>query len=337
VTRRAATTIAAGAFAALSVAHAQVPQTQVRKPEDQVFRAAVEMVSLNVTVVDAKNRYITDLTRDDFIVVLRWEVVGYLVTCLGAGVVIWSLNTLSPPGWIAILLTLCVVGLFARTLIEEAIAAEDLNKVHLMQSVVTGNVSLQTAFEQIEQFAYRLIDWDDMRVYRVEGGTATLAYHGRIGRPGRGEPDQSLDPVRQRVVADGHVAVLGDARREVGMRSNRVASVVIQPLKFAEEVIGTLEILHRKERFYRNRDVAALTAVAGQISSKSKDPVVPTSKGPSTSMRSMLVQAVIFAMSIMKANTSPGGRSISIEIDVFATAVSIVHQLTTFNIAKESR
>jgi VWFA-related protein len=69
VTRRAATTIAAGAFAALSVAHAQVPQTQVRKPEDQVFRAAVEMVSLNVTVVDAKNRYITDLTRDDFIVV----------------------------------------------------------------------------------------------------------------------------------------------------------------------------------------------------------------------------------------------------------------------------
>ena len=206
------------------------------------------------------------LPLEERLFILRWEVVGYLVTCLGTGVVVWSLNTLSPPGWVAILLTLGVIGLFARTLIEEAIAAEDLNKVHLMQSVVTGNVSLQTAFEQIEQFAYRLIDWDDLRVYRVERGTATLAYHGRIGRPGRGEPDQSLDPVRHRVVQDGQVAVLGDARREVGIRSNRVASVVIQPLKFAEEVIGTLEILHRKERFYRTRDVAALTAVAGQIS-----------------------------------------------------------------------
>ena len=206
------------------------------------------------------------LPLEERLFILRWEVVGYLVTCLGTGVVIWSLNTLSPPGWFAVLLTLGVIGLFARTLIEEAIAAEDLNKVHLMQTVVTGNVSLQTAFEQIEQFAYRLIDWDDLRVYRVENGNATLAYHGRIGRPGRGEPDQSLDPVRHRVVQDGQVAVLGDARREVGIRSNRVASVVIQPLKFADQVIGTLEILHRKERFYRNRDVAALTAVAGQIS-----------------------------------------------------------------------
>jgi len=123
------------------------------------------------------------LPLEERLFVLRWEVVGYLVTCLGAGIVIWSLNTLSPAGWVAILLTLGVIGLFARTLIEEAIAAEDLNKVHLMQSVVTGNVSLQTAFEQIEQFAYRLIDWDDLRVYRVEGHEATLAYHGRISGP----------------------------------------------------------------------------------------------------------------------------------------------------------
>ena len=207
------------------------------------------------------------LPLEERLFILRWEVVGYLVTCLGAGVVIWSLNTLSPPGWIAVLVTLCVVGLFARTLIEEAIAAEDLNKVHLMQSVVTGNVSLQTAFEQIEQFAYRLIDWDDMRVYRVEGGTgdARVPWPHRTSRSWRARSvARSGAPARGR--GTGQVAVLGDARREVGMRSNRVASVVIQPLKFAEEVIGTLEILHRKERFYRNRDVAALTAVAGQIS-----------------------------------------------------------------------
>jgi len=38
----------------------------IRKPADQIFRATVEMVSLNVTVVDGQNRYVTDLDRGDF-------------------------------------------------------------------------------------------------------------------------------------------------------------------------------------------------------------------------------------------------------------------------------
>jgi methyl-accepting chemotaxis protein len=207
------------------------------------------------------------LPLEERLFILRWEVVGFLVTCAGAGAVVWSLQTLSPTGWLAILLTLSVIGLFARTLIDEAIAAEDLNKVHLMQSVVTGNVTLQTAFERIEQFAYRLIDWDDFRIYRlIELGQPQLAYHGRIGRPGRGEPDETLDPARAKVLQEGQIVVLGDARREAGTRNTKVVSVAIQPLKFAEEVIGTLEIFHRKERFYRSRDIAALTAIAGQIS-----------------------------------------------------------------------
>ncbi len=36
--------------------------------KNQVFRASVEMVSLNVTVVDSQGRYITDLGQDDFAV-----------------------------------------------------------------------------------------------------------------------------------------------------------------------------------------------------------------------------------------------------------------------------
>lgn len=39
---------------------------QVRRPADQVFRAEVEMVSLNVTVTDQQNHYLTDLTQQDF-------------------------------------------------------------------------------------------------------------------------------------------------------------------------------------------------------------------------------------------------------------------------------
>ena len=38
----------------------------IRKPADQIFRATVDMVSLNVTVVDSENRYVTDLDKGDF-------------------------------------------------------------------------------------------------------------------------------------------------------------------------------------------------------------------------------------------------------------------------------
>ena len=42
---------------------AQAPASQ---DKSQVFRAGVEVVSLNVTVVNTQNRYVTDLTEGDF-------------------------------------------------------------------------------------------------------------------------------------------------------------------------------------------------------------------------------------------------------------------------------
>ena len=263
--REALSLAAAAGFYVLSLQLVGVDQLSLDfMPAAAVLAGAYFLISRALFYFSLLAR--SKLPLEERLFILRWEVVGYLVTCIGAGVVVWSLQTLSPPGWLAILVTLGVIGLFARTLIDEAIAAEDLNKVHLMQSVVTGNVSLQTAFEQIEQFAYRLIDWDDFRIYRVEQDESRLTYHGRIGRPGRGEPDETLAPSRQKVLDEGQIVVLGDAPREAGTRNTRVVSVAIQPLKFADQVIGTLEIFHRKERFYRTRDVAALTAIAAQIS-----------------------------------------------------------------------
>jgi methyl-accepting chemotaxis protein len=208
------------------------------------------------------------LSGDERLFILRWEVVGYLMTALSAGIVVWTLQALSPVGWLAMLLALGMIGLFARTLLEEAIAAEDLNKVHLMQAAVTGNVSLQTAFEQIEQFAFRLIDWEDLRIYRGDGVRPLLVYRGKIGRAERGEPDPGLEALRAQVLRDGLTVSVTHARNDPGLvlQDRRVGSVVIQPLKFADDTIGTLEVDHRKERFYRARDLAALMAVGNQVS-----------------------------------------------------------------------
>jgi Ca-activated chloride channel homolog len=49
---------------ALVSAHAQTPA----KPQQQIFRAAIDVVSLNVTVLDPQNRYLTDLSEGDFAV-----------------------------------------------------------------------------------------------------------------------------------------------------------------------------------------------------------------------------------------------------------------------------
>lgn len=199
--------------------------------------------------------------------ILRWEVLAYLITTMAVAVVVWALDNLAPAGWVATLAALGVVGLLARTISEEAIAAEDLNKVHLMQAALTGNVSLQTALEQIEQDAHRLVDWDDLRIYRQVDNAPVLLFRSRIGRPGRDAPDPALGTVRDRVLREGHTVNLADARTEAGVTASvpPVTSVVIQPLKFSEQTVGTLEVEHRKPRFYRARDLHALTAIGNQI------------------------------------------------------------------------
>jgi Ca-activated chloride channel family protein len=48
----------------LPLIHAQTP----RRQEPQIFRSNVDVVSLNVTVVDTENHYVTDLAESDFFV-----------------------------------------------------------------------------------------------------------------------------------------------------------------------------------------------------------------------------------------------------------------------------
>ncbi len=64
----AASAAALTALAVITTAAQSSPPAppQTRKPADQIFRAAVEMVSLNVTVLDQQNHYLTDLDAADF-------------------------------------------------------------------------------------------------------------------------------------------------------------------------------------------------------------------------------------------------------------------------------
>ncbi|HEU4587240.1 MAG TPA: methyl-accepting chemotaxis protein [Gemmatimonadales bacterium] len=216
--------------------------------------------------------YFTLLIRDKLeyaeqLLILRWEVISYLVTLIVAVVLVTALHVLSPIGLVPVALVLLVLGVLMQRILEEAIAAEDLNKVHQLESLVLGNVHLRDTFEQIERLAHRLLDWGDFRIYRKGPHGPTLAYRGAFGRPNRGEPAELLEPLRRKVLAEGEAFVVRDVLREpvIGDAIPDVRSLVLYPIRFGDETLGTLELEHHKRRVYGPRDMVTIATVTTHI------------------------------------------------------------------------
>jgi len=217
--------------------------------------------------------YFTLLLRDKLesaerVLILRWEIIAYLLTVLATMVVVASLYALAPLGWLAVWLAVALLGLLTRRILEEAIGAEDLNKVHLMEAAIASNATLQGSFGQIERLAYRLLDWSDFRVYRLAGGDAALAYRGTLGA--RGEETSSPEaaaPIRREALATGKTVVIRDVRRDPRLKDSipQAGSLVVHPIFFGEELLGTLEVEHPKRHVYGSKDLVALSTLATQI------------------------------------------------------------------------
>jgi len=216
--------------------------------------------------------YFTLLLRDKLehaekILILRWEIISYLLTVIASVVIIAALRALSPTGWIAVAVALGVLGILTRRILEEAIGAEDLNKVHLMETAIASNATLQGSFDQIERLAYRLLDWGDFRIYRVVDGTPSLAYRGSLGRLNRGAPPAGADPFRATAVLENRVVEVKDVRADPRVRAPmpEVGSLVIYPIRFGDELLGTLEVDHPKRHTYGSKDLTALSTLGAQI------------------------------------------------------------------------
>jgi methyl-accepting chemotaxis protein len=216
--------------------------------------------------------YFSLLIRDKLegaekILILRWEISAYLLTLIGTTVVVAALASLAPVGWLAVLLALGVLGLLTRQILDEAIGAEDLNKVHLMEAAITSNATLQGSFAQIERLAFRLLDWGDFRVYRVDGSETSLTYRSSLGRPNRKDPAASIAPLRKEAVETREQVIVKDVLRDERLSdvTDDVRMLVIHPIRFGEEVLGTLEVEHHKRHFYGPKDLLAMSTLAGQM------------------------------------------------------------------------
>jgi methyl-accepting chemotaxis protein len=203
------------------------------------------------------------------ILILRWEISSYLLTLIATTIVVTALANLAPVGWVAVAIALGVLGLLTRQILDEAIGAEDLNKVHLMEAAIASNATLQGSFTQIERLAYRLLDWGDFRVYQVTGSGATtsLAYRSTIGRPDRADPPAALEALRREVLQTHEPLVVRDIRQDsrIADALANVLTLVIHPIRFGEEILGLLEIEHHKRHAYGSKDLVALSTLAGQM------------------------------------------------------------------------
>jgi methyl-accepting chemotaxis protein len=207
------------------------------------------------------------LEQGEQLLILRYECISFggtliATACLVGAVVYWP-----PVAWLFVLAALGALGFLFKRTIEEAIAAEELNKIHAMEAVITSNVSLEDSFMRIERLAHRLVDWGDFRIYRRHGPGATLAYRGTIGRADRGEPSADVAALRAQVLGGGEAVVIHDLTRDprVADASADILSLVVVPLRFGDQVIGTLELEHHKRKAYRPRDVVTILTFANQL------------------------------------------------------------------------
>ena len=201
------------------------------------------------------------------ILILRWEISSYLLSLIAATIVVAALATLAPVGWVAVGLALGVLGLLTRQILDEAIGAEDLNKVHLMEGAIASNATLQGSFSQIERLAYRLLDWGDFRVYRANGTEMSLAFRASIGREDRDAPAAGIGPLRHEVIQTGEPIVIKDVRTDdrLGDVPDDVRTLAIHPIRFGGEILGTLEVEHHKRHAYGAKDLVAMSTLAGQM------------------------------------------------------------------------
>lgn len=207
------------------------------------------------------------LEQDEQLLILRYECIAYAATVVAAATVVGTVVAWPPLAWVFVGAALGALGLLLKKMLEEAISAEELNKIHAIEAVITSNVSLQDSFARIERLAQRLMDWGDFRIYRRQDGRLTLAYRSGAGRSGRGEPSSDTAALREQVVARDVAVVIDDVIRDqrVADAPLEVQSLVIVPLKFGDRVIGTLELEHHKRKVYRRKDLLTISTFANQL------------------------------------------------------------------------
>ena len=217
--------------------------------------------------------YFSLLFRDKLLaeeksVILRYEVIAFGAGTIGVALLILTLGNFGWRGTLVVMLVLGFAGLLLKRILEESIAAEELNKIHAMEQVVTSDVSIGDAFTRIERLAHRLVDWSDLRIWRVSREGLVLVYRSEAGLlPQPLASDGTGDRLRAAAIEGTEALVVNDAFRDDRVERPRATarSMVVMPLRFGDRVVGVLELEHHKRDVYLPKDVQLIRRFANQL------------------------------------------------------------------------
>jgi methyl-accepting chemotaxis protein len=218
-------------------------------------------------------QYFTLLVRGKLLpeersLILRYEVIAFGATTATVVVALLTIANVGRVGWVFVAAVLGVGGLLLKRILEESIAAEELNTVLAMEQVISSGASLDDALRRIVNLAHRLIDWRALRVSRWEDGRAIPVYDSEQGFAGTGTAvTDGWAPLRSRAVGTGELVTLDDAARDAqgATRTDDTRSYLAAPLRFGDRTVGVVEVVHHRPGMYGEKERALVRRFAGQL------------------------------------------------------------------------
>jgi methyl-accepting chemotaxis protein len=218
--------------------------------------------------------YFTLLLRDKLLeeeksLMLRYEVIAFGAGAIAAALIVYTATNYGPMAWLVAGIALGGMGLLLKRILEESIAAEELNKILAMEQVVSSDVGLADSFRRIQALAHRLVDWGEFRISRLDdGGVPQYVWHGDEGYFPEPRPhDDTLQRLREQVLESGITINVADALRDERIPPGRTTmrSIVVLPLRFGDRMVGILELEHHKPDAYSGKEVALISRFANQL------------------------------------------------------------------------
>ena len=208
------------------------------------------------------------LHADERSLILRYEVIAFGAGTIAVLVSLMTIASVGWTGWIVVAFVLMFAGLLLKRILEEAVAAEELNKIHAMEQVVSSDASLADSLQQIERLANRLVDWNGFRIWRLSGGSLRLIYES-----GEGLLDEPRDNgvfggrLRDIALSTGEPLVISDATRDARAEGigSFALSLAVVPLRFGDRAIGLVELDHHKRGTYGPKEITLVARFANQL------------------------------------------------------------------------
>jgi methyl-accepting chemotaxis protein len=235
--------------------------------------ASLALFMLAYFVASRMLLYFTLLLRDKLVdeeksLILRYEVIAFGASAIAVSLILLTVINLSPVGWGVVGVVLLGAGLLVKRILEESIAAEELNKILAMEQIVSSDVDIADAFRRIQVLAHRLVDWQTFRISRLEDGALKQIWSGDLGYL---ETETDLRPelaaLRAESLQGGEVINVPDAQRDerIDVSSSPMRSVVLLPLRFGDRTVGMLELEHHKPDAYSTKEIALIRRFALQL------------------------------------------------------------------------